>query len=109
MAGKAVFRSFLRMQLLNPNRVGGLVTHLPSFVRVFYRLMTDSRVSILAKLVPVLGLLMLLTPPALELDLIPIVGELDWLLVVYITLKVFLWLCPPDVVREHVARVGRGM
>ncbi len=96
------------MQLLSPGRVGGFITHLPSFVRVFYRLMIDSRVSMLAKLVPPLGLLLLFTPPALELDFIPIAGELDWLLVIYITLKVFLWLCPPDVVREHVARVGRG-
>ncbi len=103
-----MFRSFLRMQLLSPGRVGGFITHLPSFVRVFYRLMIDHRVSRLAKLVPPLGLLLLFTPPALELDFIPIVGELDWLLVIYITLKVFLWLCPPDVVREHVAQVGRG-
>ena len=95
------------MQLLSPSRVGGLLVHLPSFVRVFYRLMADSRVSVLAKLVPPLGLLLLFTPPALELDFIPLVGELDWLLVIYITLKVFLWLCPPEVVREHVTQVGR--
>ena len=44
------------------------------------------------------------TPPALELDFVPIVGELDWVLVVYLSLKVFIWLCPPDVVREHVAQ-----
>jgi hypothetical protein len=94
------------MQLLSPGRVGGFITYLPSFVRVFYRLMTDRRVSPLAKLVPVLGLLLLFTPPALELDFIPIIGELDWLLVIFISLKVFLWLCPPDVVREHVARVA---
>jgi hypothetical protein len=96
------------MQLLSPNRLGGLITHLPSFLRVFYRLMTDRRVSPLAKIVPLLGLLLLFTPPALELDLIPIAGELDWLLVTIITLKVFIWLCPPEIVREHVARVARG-
>ena len=95
------------MQLLSPNRLGGLITHLPSFLRVFYRLMTDRRVSPLAKIVPLLGLLLLFTPPALELDLIPIAGELDWLLVTIITLKVFIWLCPPEIVREHVARVAR--
>jgi hypothetical protein len=95
------------MQLLSPSRVGGFVTHLPSFVRVFYRLMTDRRVSPLAKLVPLLGLLLLLTPPALELDLVPLVGELDWLLVLFISLKVFIWLCPPEVVREHVTRIAQ--
>jgi hypothetical protein len=103
-----VFRSFLRMRFLNPAQIGGVVTHLPKFIRVFYRLMSDRRVSLLVKLVPFLGLLLLLTPPALELDLIPGIGQLDWLLVGYISLKLFLWLCPPDVVREHVARVGRG-
>ena len=81
--------------------------HLPSFMRVFYRLMTDPRVSFIAKLVPPLGLLLLFTPPALELDFVPFIGELDWLLVILITLKIFVWMCPSDVVREHVARVGR--
>jgi hypothetical protein len=85
-----------------------MVMYLPQFLRVFYRLMLDRRVSILAKMVPFMGLLLLITPPALELDLIPIVGELDWLLIGYLSLKLFLWLCPPDVVREHVAQVARG-
>ena len=62
---------------------------------------------ILAALLPPLGLLLLFTPPALELDFVPLIGELDWLLVILITLKIFVWMCPSDVVREHVARVGR--
>ena len=93
--------------MLSPSRVGGLLMHLPSFVRVFYRLMTDPRVSLIAKLVPPFGLLLLFTPPALELDFVPLIGELDWLLVILISLKVFIWMCPPDVVREHVAQVAR--
>jgi hypothetical protein len=59
-------------------------------------------------MVPVMGVLLMLTPPALELDMIPIVGELDWILIGYITLKVFIWLCPADVVREHVSQIARG-
>lgn len=94
--------------MLNPIRVRGFVQYLPQFFRVFYRLMGDRRVSMLAKCVPPLGLLLLLTPPAIELDFIPFLGELDWLLVGYITLRIFIWLCPPDVVREHVAQVARG-
>ena len=96
------------MRWLNPLRTSAFLIHLPHFARVFYRLMTDKRVSLIAKLVPFLGILLLLTPPALELDFIPGIGELDWLLVGYISLKLFVWLCPPDVVREHVAQVGRG-
>ncbi len=94
--------------MLNPARVVAFLRYLPHFVQVFYRLMTDRRVPRLAKVVPWLGLLLLLTPPALELDLLPFIGELDWLVVGYISLKLFLWLCPPELVREHVLQVGRG-
>jgi len=103
-----MFRSILRMQFFSPLQLSRMVIYLPHFVRLFYRLITDARVPVLAKMVPVMGLLLMLTPPALELDMIPIVGELDWLLVGYIALKVFIWLCPPDVVREHVSQIARG-
>ncbi|MGB8411515.1 MAG: hypothetical protein WCE23_01690 [Candidatus Binatus sp.] len=103
-----MFRSMLRMQFLGPMQLSRLVMFLPQFVRLFYRLITDERVPMLAKMVPWMGLLLMLTPPALELDMIPIVGELDWILIGYLSLKVFIWLCPPDVVREHVSQIGRG-
>ena len=98
----------LRMQFLGPMQLSRLVMFLPQFVRLFYRLISDERVPMLAKMVPAMGLLLMLTPPALELDMIPIVGELDWILIAYLSLKVFIWLCPPDVVREHVSQIGRG-
>ena len=98
----------LRMQFLSPMQLSRLVMYLPQFVRLFYRLITDERVPMLAKMVPWMGLLLMVTPPALELDMIPIVGELDWILIGYLSLKVFIWLCPPDVVREHVSQIGRG-
>jgi hypothetical protein len=103
-----VWRELLRARLFGPLKLQKVLMHAPRFVRVFYRLMKDTRVSSLAKMVPLLGMMMLITPPALELDFVPIIGELDWLLVGYLTLKLFLWMCPPDVVREHVAHVARG-
>ncbi len=108
LAGKTMFSKILRMQFLGPMQLSRLVMYLPQFVRLFYRLWTDERVPALAKTVPFMGGLLMLTPPALELDMIPIVGELDWLVIAYISLKVFIWLCPPDVVREHVINIGRG-
>ncbi len=62
----------------------------------------------MTKMVPVVALLVLLSPPALELDLIPFLGELDVLLLGYLALRLFVWLCPPEVVREHVSRIARG-
>jgi len=96
------------MQLMGPLQMRGLIMFLPQFVRVFYRLMRDPRVSSLAKAVPLLGVLALISPPLLELDFIPIIGELDWLVIGYLALKIFIWLCPADVVRDHVGRVARG-
>jgi hypothetical protein len=103
-----MFRQFLRMQFLAPHKVSAMLTYLPQFARVFWRLMGDARVSILAKAVPVLALLLMFTPPAIDLDFVPIVGELDWILVTILALKLFVWLCPPEVVREHVSRIARG-
>ena len=96
------------MQLLNPARLGGILAYLPHFLRVFYRLMKDDRVSIFAKIVPWLIVALMFTPPAIELDFVPLLGEIDWILAAYIALKVFIWLCPPDVVREHVERIAHG-
>ena len=105
MAG---MRSFLRMQLLDPLKLRGIIAYLPQFARLFWRLMQDARVPLTTRCVPLLGLIALISPPALELDAIPIIGELDWMVVGYLTLKLFIWLCPPDVVREHVGRIARG-
>jgi len=98
----------LRLRVAGPATIARFVAYLPQFIRLFYRLMNDERVSVLIKAVPVLGVLLLLSPPLVELDLIPLIGELDAILVIGLTLKLFIWLCPPDVVREHVAQIARG-
>lgn len=101
-------RGILRPRV-NPLRLGSLLSYLPQFARLFCRLMNDERVSFFAKLVPVLGVLLVLNPMVLELDAIPIVGELDTVVVLYLAFKLFVWLCPAEVVREHVARIARGV
>jgi hypothetical protein len=103
-----MFWEFLRMRMLPPLQMGRMVAYLPQFVRVFWRLMKDSRVSVLAKLVPILALLLMLSPPAIELDVIPVLGEIGWLVVGIVAFKIFIWLSPPEVVREHVSRIARG-
>ena len=103
-----MFWQFLRMHFLPPLQLSRLVGYLPQFVRVFWRLMKDPRVPLLAKLVPVLALLLMISPPAMELDLVPILGEIGWLVVGVLAFKILVWLSPPDVVREHVSRIARG-
>jgi hypothetical protein len=103
-----MFWQFLRMHFLPPLQLSRLVGYLPQFVRVFWRLMKDPRVPLLAKLVPVLALLLMVSPPAMELDLVPILGEIGWLVVGVLAFKILVWLSPPEVVREHVSRIARG-
>ena len=103
-----MFWQFLRMHFLPPLQLSRLVGYLPQFVRVFWRLMKDPRVPLLAKLVPVLALLLMISPPAIELDLVPILGEIGWLVVGVLAFKILVWLTPPEIVREHVSRIARG-
>lgn len=84
--------------------------HAPSFIRLFWRLMTDRRVSFLPKTIMAAGLLYFAWP----LDLIPVfpfigLGLLDDIIVIYVAAKLFMRLCPRNVVEEHVRLLGRGI
>ena len=69
---------------------------------LFWRLLTDHRVPLPAKLVlPSVGLYLLM-PLDLIPDFIPILGHLDDLLVLALGLWLFLRLCPQDVFRGHI-------
>jgi hypothetical protein len=104
----SVLRALLRMHLFSTLQGSKLVPFLPHFARVFWRLMNDARVSKTAKIAPFLVVAPLLSPPAIRLYFIPALGIVGWLVMGTLAIKVFIWLCPPDVVREHVARVARG-
>ena len=82
---------------------GGFLQDITLRTKLVFRLMSDSRVSLLLKAVPVAALAYLISP----LDFIPaavapIVGTLDDAAIVWLGIYMFLEMCPPDVVREHV-------
>jgi len=86
--------------------VGGLITQ----VRLGWRLWRDSRVSGWVKLIPLAGLLYFLSPIDLIPDLmLPGLGEVDDVVILLLSLKMFLDFSPPAVVREHVEQLlGRS-
>ena len=85
-----------------------LLRHLPSFVRLFTWLMKDSRVSLSPKLV-VLGILAYVIVPADFLpDFLIGIGQIDDFMVIVAGLKLFLKLCPPEVVQEHLQSISAG-
>ena len=85
-----------------------LLVHLPSFLKLFCRLVEDPRVSAGAKLVLVGILGYVILPMDVVPDFLPGMGQLDDLAVVAGGLKLFLRLCPPEVVREQVRSIGGG-
>jgi uncharacterized membrane protein YkvA (DUF1232 family) len=71
--------------------------------RLAWRLLRDSRVSGWAKLVPVAGILYLLSPiDILPEAVLPLVGEVDDIVLLLMAVKLFIDLSPPGVVREHL-------
>ena len=85
-----------------------LLAHLPSFLKLFLRLVKDPRVNLAPKLV-VLGVLAYVVLPIdLVPDFVPGLGHVDDVVVLLAGLKLFLRLCPPAVVQEHVKSIAAG-
>lgn len=83
-------------------RLGQVLRHLPSFVRLYWRLFRDRRVPILPKVLLVLTCVYVLSPFDVIPDFVPVIGEADDVVVLLAGLWLFVRLCPPEVVRETV-------
>jgi uncharacterized membrane protein YkvA (DUF1232 family) len=82
---------------------GGLVRDFILRVKLILRLIGDRRVSPWLKIIPIAGVAYLLSPLDLIPDIaLPVIGELDDAAILWLTNVVFVELCPPDVVDEHV-------
>jgi len=84
------------------------LVHLPNFLKLFWRLFKDSRVGLMPKLLLLVIVAYVVTPVDLLPDLIPGLGQLDDLLLMFFGLKGFVRLCPREVVREHVQAIAAG-
>ena len=83
--------------------------HAPNFIRLFWRLFTDKRVSMIPKSVIFIGLLYFVFPLDAFPDF-PLVGlgYLDDIFVLFMAAKLFVRLCPRNVVEEHVQLIDQG-
>jgi len=71
---------------------------------VAWRLWRDPRVPLRARLILPAAALYLAMPIDIIPDFIPVLGQLDDVLVVVLALGLFLRLTPRDVMSEHIAR-----
>jgi hypothetical protein len=79
---------------ITPHR-GGVFDDLLTRIKLIIRLMADSRVHPLLKIVPIVSFVYLLIP-----DLAP--GPLDDAAILWVGSYLFVELCPPHVVEEHM-------
>ena len=79
---------------------GGFIRNLAIWIKLVLRLMGDPRVNPLLKLLPIGSLVYLLIPE-------PILGPLDDATVMGLGLYLFVELCPPEIVQEHMAELTR--
>ncbi len=77
---------------------GGFFRDVSDHIKLIFRLMADSRVPGLYKLLPIGSLLYVLVP-----DLVP--GPLDDGLVIWLGSSFFVELCPPEIVEEHMREI----
>jgi uncharacterized membrane protein YkvA (DUF1232 family) len=93
---------------------GSIVRDFLMRVKLIWALMKDGRVSPFLKAIPIIGVLYLIMPIDFVSELaLPLVGELDDAAVLWLTSYVFLELCPPDIIMQHVkalmpAAAGQG-
>jgi hypothetical protein len=79
---------------------GGILFDLTQRIKLVLRLMGDSRVNPLLKLLPIGSVLYLIFP-----DLAP--GPIDDAAVLWLGAYLFVELCPPAVVQEHMAALNQ--
>jgi len=73
----------------------GVFDDLANHLKLILRLMADSRVNPLLKLLPLGSLVYFLIP-----DLVP--GPIDDLAIIWVGAYLFIELCPPEVVEDHM-------
>jgi uncharacterized membrane protein YkvA (DUF1232 family) len=96
----------IRKIVVPPNR--GMVSNFVSRLKLILKLMGDSRVSPWVKLVPIGAFVYLVSPIDIIMG-IPGVDALDDAAVLWIGSTLFVELCPPEVVQEHMRNLGLSL
>ena len=80
--------------------------HLPRLIRLYWRLLWDARVPIWLKVMLLGSVAYVVFPFDLIPDVLPVLGEIDDVVVLIVAARWFLEWCPPAVVAEHVRALG---
>jgi len=87
---------------------GGVIRNFINRTKLIWRLMGDSRVSPWVKLIPIGSLVYLVSPFDLIMG-IPGLDAIDDVTVLWFGSTLFVELCPPEVVKEHMKALAGNM
>lgn len=87
--------------LTSPEPSPGFFSSLSKQFKLVFRLLADSRVNFLLKILPLAAFIYLIVPDIL-------IGPIDDAIVLSLGLYTFVELCPEEVVEEHRAALGMG-
>jgi uncharacterized membrane protein YkvA (DUF1232 family) len=85
-----------------PAPQGNIIQQTLLQLRLIWRLIRDPRILWALKLIPIGGVAYLLFPFDLLVDLAPVIGQLDDAGIILGSLWLFVEMCPPDIVKEHM-------
>ena len=102
-------RAYDLSRKFSPQTILRFIVHLPSFVRLSWRLLDDPRVPFTLKLLCYGSIAYIFLP----FDLIPDfpsigIGQVDDVVLVYLAFSNLMKQSPPDVVQEHVQAISQG-
>lgn len=90
---------------ISPQAKAGVLAELVRNGRLVWRLLQDRRVSLWIKAIVPGTIIYLLSPIDLVPDALLGLGQLDDLAIILLGLKSFIDLCPPAIVKEHLADI----
>ena len=77
-------------------------------LRLAWRLMREPRVALVAKALPVLAALYVVSPLDFIPDVLPVLGQMDDLGILILSVKLFLRMCPPAAASFHAEAITSG-
>ena len=89
---------------MRPSLMGTLFAE----VRLAWRLMREPRVALITKAVPALAALYVVSPLDFIPDVLPVLGQLDDLGILILSVKLFLRVCPSAAASYHAEAITSG-
>jgi uncharacterized membrane protein YkvA (DUF1232 family) len=89
-------------KVVQVGEAAGILAEIIKNIKLIWRLLNDRRIPPWLKMIVPATLLYLLFPIDIVPDIIPGLGQLDDIAVILLGLKLFVEMCPEEIVRQHL-------